>query len=105
VAPEATKREPAKVRLYGLMTVTRRGYLTQVGFAAVLLVALLGVWAMMPPLPPELRDAPMSSAGRIVIGLLGNVPWLVLALAVLLVIEVIVVLGRFRRLEAERPGK
>lgn len=93
---------PIRIKLYGLMSVTKRGYLVQLGVTVVLLAVLLGVWWRLPPaaesanLPPEF--------GRLLTAL-SYLPWVVLGIAVLVGLEAFVVLRRFGRAEALRRAK
>jgi hypothetical protein len=93
---------PVRVKVYGLISLTKRTYLFCVGVGAVGLVVLLVLWALTvgPPTPLEVAGKfPMTP-----IYIWRNyAPWLLAAAALLEGIEVYVVLKRFRRAEAERP--
>jgi len=93
--------EPVRIRLYGLITVTKRGYLMQLGLAGVLLVALLVV-RMSVPLPLDKPDQPYPAPLAWMIFLLANLHWFVLGLAVLFAVEAFFVLRTFARAEAAR---
>jgi hypothetical protein len=92
---------PVRVKIYGLISLTKRTYLTWVAVGAVGLVAMLVVWAVSvgPPTPAE-------AAGQYPLTpwyLWRNwAPWLIAAGGLLGGIEAYVVLRRFRRAEAER---
>jgi hypothetical protein len=78
---------------------TRRGYLIQLGVAAVLFCILLLIRIMIPPLP-EPQDGP-PGFGPVVV-LLHNLHWIVLGLIILFGIEASIVLRRFAREEARQ---
>jgi hypothetical protein len=92
---------PVRVKVYGLISLTRRTYLFCVAVGVVGLVALLVLWGLTAgtPTPAEKADNfPLTP-----IYLWRNyAPWLLAAAALLEGIEVYVVLKRFRRAEAER---
>ena len=92
---------PIRIKLYGLVTVTKRGYLIQLAVVVVLLAVLLGIWLRVRA--ADLRDLP-PSAERL-FQLLNALPWVVLACAVLVAVEAYVVLRRFARAEAERRSR
>jgi hypothetical protein len=89
---------PIRIKLYGLFSVTKRGYITQLVLAGILLVALIGMWLYIrgrinPAISPEIariRD------------LFDYIPWVALIVAVLYVIEAVFVLRRFAREEARQ---
>jgi hypothetical protein len=93
---------PIRIKLYGLMSVTRRGYLVQLGAMVVLLVVLLVIWWWLPPaagasnLPLEVQR---------LLTALNALPWVVLGIAVLVTLEAYFVLRRFAREEALRRAK
>ena len=104
-------KPPIRVKLYGLVSVTKFGYLMQLGLVAVLLLVLLGVWAKLPPwhevqnpaAGSGMRNLPPESVR--LVSLLYNIPWIVLAIAVLVALEAFFVLRRFAREEALRRAK
>lgn len=81
-----------RVRVYGLLSLTRRQYLFSLGVGLLLLAALLVVWFthgvhyLRHPWAPYL-------------------PLVVMAAVALEAIEVLIVLGKFRRLEAAEKAK
>lgn len=91
--------DPVRIRLYGLVSVTKRGYLIQLVVAAVVLAGLLLLRILAPPLP----DAAGTPSGlEFLAGFLRNLHWIVLALAALFALEAYIVLRRFGREEAKR---
>jgi hypothetical protein len=92
---------PIRIKLYGLVSVTKRGYLVQLAVVVVLLAVLLGIWAL--PSAGDVRDLP-PEYGRL-LTFLHYLPWVVLACTVLVAVEAFVVLRRFAREEALRRAK
>jgi hypothetical protein len=99
---------PIRIKLYGLVTMTKRGYLTQLAFVVVLLLLLLILWLSAPP-PLDLKDAPpevthswVYKVGAGVRPLLNYIPWVILICAVLCALEAYLVLRRFAREEEAR---
>lgn len=92
---------PVRVKIYGLISLTRRAYLYCVAVGVVGLVVLLVIWGLTagPPTPAEKSGQfPLTP-----IYIWRNyAPWLLAAAALLEGIEVYVVLKRFRRAETER---
>jgi len=94
--------EPVRIRLYGLLSVTRRGYLTQLGLGAFLLFCLLVLWYYLPTLLPAPRgDKPeqVLPSVELVRKFRDALPWVVLGIAALFGIEAYVVLRRFAQKE------
>ncbi len=90
VPDEGTTDEPVRMKVYGLFSMTQRGYLlAQVGlFLAVLVMLAVCYWA----LPPTLTVAKLARQ---------YAPW---ALAIIVVgeaAETLVVLGKFKQKRAE----
>jgi hypothetical protein len=94
---------PVRIRMYGMFTVTRRSYLMQVAVSLGLLGFLLVLWLRRPPLPATAARDMTPGLARL-IWLLGALPWLVLVLAVLIVLEAVWVLRRFAREEARQKA-
>ena len=92
---------PVRIKIYGLISLTKRAYLTWVAVGAVGLAALLVVWAVT--VTPE---TPLEKTGQAPLTpwYLWRkwAPWLIGAGALLGGIEAYFVLNRFRRAEAER---
>jgi hypothetical protein len=92
---------PIRIKLYGLFSVTRRGYITQLVLAGILLAALLGMWLY---LRERINPAVAPEVARIR-DVFDYVPWIALGIAVLYAIEAILVLRRFAREEARRRAQ
>jgi hypothetical protein len=89
---------PIRIKLYGLVSVTKRGYVYQLVFAGIMLVALLVMWFYFrQKLNPEI--SPSIAQLR---GVLDYLPWAVLAIALLYVLEATIVFRRFAAEEAKR---
>lgn len=92
---------PVRVKVYGLISLTRRTYLFCVAVGVVGMAALLVLWALTAGTP-----TPAEKAGKFPLTPIyiwrNYAPWLLAAAALLEGIEVYVVLKRFRRAEAER---
>jgi hypothetical protein len=95
---------PVQLKLYGLVRVTRRGYLLQLLLAAVLLVGLLVLWFRLPPEDAGADLAAASPALAFLLRLLYHLPWVVLVLGLLFALEAFLVLRRFARVEKEAHG-
>jgi hypothetical protein len=93
---------PIRIKLYGLVSVTRCGYLVQLVLVVFLLAVLIGVWLRLPR-TPDLRDPPPEFVRLLT--LLSYLPWVVLVIAVLVAVEAFVVLRRFAREEAKRRAQ
>jgi hypothetical protein len=97
--------EPVRVKVYGLVSMTRRGYLTQLAIAAMLVFVLLVFrwlrWPEVRPDPAKVRDQRVLY----VIVFFDNVQWIVAVVAALLVFEAWLVLRRFAQKEAERASQ
>jgi hypothetical protein len=89
---------PTRIKLYGLISVTRRGYITQLVLAGILLAALLGMWLY---LRAKISPAVSPEVARIR-EVFDYIPWVALGIAVLYAIEAVIVLRRFAREEAAR---
>jgi len=101
---------PIRIKLYGLVSVTKRGYLTQLAFVVVLLLLLLILWLSAPPAvavdlkeaPPELSHSWVYRVGLAVRPLLNYLPWVIVVCALLAALEAFLVLRRFAREEEAR---
>ena len=92
---------PVRIKLYGLFSLTKRGYLIWCAIGAVGLLGLLIWWAVStgPPTPLE-QSGQYPLAPWFLWRNWG--PWLIAAGLLLGGLEVILVLRRFRRAEAEQ---
>lgn len=94
---------PIRIKLYGLLWLTRRGYLMQLAVSAALLVVLFVLWLSWLPATPAPSPGVERPPGlRLALLLLGNLHWVLLAAAVLCSLEAWYVLRRFARAEAEQ---
>ena len=92
---------PIRIKLYGLVSVTKRSYITQLVLAGVLLAGLIGMWLY---LRARINPA-ISPAVAQVREVFDYIPWVALAIAVLYVIEATIVLRRFAHEEARRRAQ
>jgi hypothetical protein len=96
--------EPVRVKVYGLFSRTRRRYLIEaiagVGSAMVLLIAWYFGW---PPMHERLTrpELPPSAYRTLLVAVLNNVPWILMAALAYKMAEVYVVL----RILARKEGK
>ncbi|MFO0843799.1 MAG: hypothetical protein U0797_15625 [Gemmataceae bacterium] len=101
-----TDVQPVRIKLYGVLTMTRGRYLAQLGAALALAAVALGLWWWR---WAEFRDrlavADDPALGRFV-AVMNALPWIVLAAVALQLLEAFFVLRRFRREEARQtqPG-
>ncbi len=93
---------PTRIKLYGLFTITKRGYIAQLVVMAVLMVLLLIAWGRIPP-ADEARRLPQDY--QRIIAYLRWIPWVVLAFALLIATEAFFVFRRFAREEAKRRAE
>ena len=96
---------PVRVKLYGLIPITRRRYLTQFVVALVLSAALLLAWWLYWPAVRGSLEASRSDVLDGVVRFWNVAPYFILGIVALQLIEAWVVLGRFRRKESERPAE
>ena len=95
--------EPVRVRVYGLLSLTKRRYLMQAALGVVAAVLLLAAWYFAwPPLALRLKrpELPPSEFRTVLVAVMDNVPWIVLAALAYKAAEVWVVLRLFARKEA-----
>jgi hypothetical protein len=93
--------EPVRVKLYGLFSMTRRRYMTQLVVAGLLVVALLVVWLVY-CLTIRQQARGLPSLEHVVL-LLDLLPWIALGLGALQALEAFVVLRAFARKQAGQP--
>ena len=93
---------PPRVKLYGLIPITRRRYIIQLVVALVLAAGLLLGWLLYWPKVRATLEASRSPAFDGVIRFWNVAPFLVLGIVALQLIEAWIVLRMFRRMEAEQ---
>src|SRR5438309_60143 len=93
--------KPVRVKVYGLVPLTRRAYLTIqcVGLAVVVIAFTAGV-GLARPRPPRVGELPPVAAALVV--LLDLLPWLAGLFLLAGLLETWVVLKAFARKEAEQ---
>ena len=90
--------EPVRVKVYGLFSLTKQSYLRQAAAGVVFAAFIAAGWYFgWPPLSKRLAAAPPSAFRDFLVAVLGNVPWIVLAVVVYKAIEVFFVLRAFSR--------
>jgi hypothetical protein len=99
--------EPARIKLYGLFKVTRRGYIVQLAMALLMLTSLLAIRYVMPPVQLSVKNDEIAPRGKFLLALLANLHWVVVGFAVLFCLEAWIVLRRFAQIEAQskRPAE
>ena len=95
---------PVRVKLYGLIPMTRRRYLVQFVVALVLSVGLLvGWWLYWPTVRASLEASRSDMLDR-VIWFWDLAPWVIGGIVVVQMIEAWVVLRQFRRIGRGSSG-
>src|SRR5262249_14395589 len=95
-------------KYYGLIWMTKRGYLLTTFFAAMFVLALgliVGLLGLLPPLPGSGQPPPPGLAPGFTTWFYNNFWWVILALLVLEAIDILTVLHKFRRKEAEQQAR
>ena len=96
--------EPVRVKIYGLVSLTRRRYLIQVVFAVLLIGLLLAGWfRVYLPRRAEMKAGDVPPNLVWVVACLDAIPWLAVLFVVWQAVEAYVVLRAFRRKEAAPP--
>ncbi len=92
--------EPVELTLYGLLRVTRRGYLARLLIGLILALGLLTVrfWVRVPTVSEDFLE--QSRLLAVSLWMLRNLHWIVLATVLFGGIEAFFVLRRFARLES-----
>ena len=90
--------EPVRIKVYGLLPLTRRRYLTMQAVGLVLLLALFVVWLGFAGVPADhpLRRIPVAA------WLLDRLPLILVIVLLWEAVETAYVLRRFARAEAEQ---
>jgi hypothetical protein len=99
--------EPVRVKLYGLWSRTRRGYLTQSVVEALGVVAFLSLWFLGWDAikPKQERYERIPPAVKVAVAVVDQTPWIVLAAIAVKAVELWVVLKRFTAKEEEQRRK
>jgi hypothetical protein len=108
--------EPARVKLYGLFSLTKRRYVAQQACAVFLVLILFAVWCFARPIldkpvarrghvelmNPSAADRPVGQYPELALltGVLNAVPWVAAAMLLAIVVESLVVLRLFARKES-----
>jgi len=98
---QPAKAEPVRVRLYGMVTLTKRRYLVQLAVAVVLAAGLLALWYFRWPTVRRSLVAAQTALMDQAVKFWDAAPWVIGVLAVLQAVEAFFVLRAFRRKEAE----
>jgi len=93
---------PVRIKVWGLIWLTRRWYLILLAVAAVLAVVLLGMWHWRWPAAREQLRAARTPTTDFIVAFCDAGPWIVLVIALLQGIEAFVILRMFKRREAEQ---
>jgi hypothetical protein len=91
--------QPVRIKVYGLVSLTRRTYLLLQAVGVAVLSTLLAVGLCLP------RPASLADDAPVLAGLLDVLPWLVGLILLLEGIETYFVLRRFAHQEALRQAK
>jgi hypothetical protein len=91
--------KPVRVKVYGLLSLTKRTYLVLQGIGLLFVVVLM-ILTVVLPRPKVAPGAQPSPWITVVVWLLDNFLWIGLLTLFLEAIETVVVLGRFARQEA-----
>jgi hypothetical protein len=98
--------QPVRVKVYGLISLTKRTYLTIqiIGLVLVPTLLLVSLWLPRPQLPPGRELSPQT---QFFVWLLDIVPWLCLLILIVEPIETLIVLRRFsqKQKEAEETAR
>jgi hypothetical protein len=98
------KADPVRVRLYGIVSLTKRRYLAQLAVAVVLAAGLMALWYFQWPAVRRHLLAIGTPLMNRAVDFWDAAPWVIGALAVLQAVEAFFVLRAFRRKEAEARG-
>ncbi len=100
--PKGAADAPVRVKIYGLLSVTKRGYLILLSIGLALLLGLLTVRFVL-PLPTVAADATVGVA--LLAWSLANLHWIILAALFLEGMEAMYILRCFQREEALRRAR
>lgn len=94
---------PVRVKVYGLLSRTRRQYVSQQVVAVVLMIPLLAIWVYwQTQIVPELAGRNLPRYLALLMGLFDAIPWLVAPLLLAIALETFLVMRIFARKEAEQ---
>jgi hypothetical protein len=95
--------EPVRVKVYGLFPRTRRRYLIETTLGVFLALLLLAAWWFgWPQLRQRLVHLDLPPRMRVIVAVLDQAPWLLLAAVLWKGMEVYFVLRAFARREAHK---
>src|SRR5262245_19502671 len=97
---------PVRIKLYGLLPVTRKGYLRLQVVSMILALALLAgaVWVRVSP-PALAKWSAKPALQELASLVLPHLVWVMLGVIVLDVFEMVLTLRQFRRKEEERNAQ
>jgi TRAP-type C4-dicarboxylate transport system permease small subunit len=98
---QPAKAEPVRVRLYGLVSLTKRRYLAQLAVAVVLAAGLMALWYFRWPTVRRTLLAAQTPLMDRAVDFWDAAPWVIGALAALQAVEAFFVLRALRQKEAE----
>lgn len=91
--------EPVRVKLYGVLSMTRRRYERQLWLALLSSAVVVGCWWWL--WPAYRREVPPGNLDRFV-AVMDHLPWIVLAAIALQFVEAFFVFRLFRAREAQQ---
>lgn len=93
--------DPVRIKLYGLVSMTRRRYVAQLAaFLGLAVVGLVGWWLFWPQARTRMAAEPDAAVLRAMSAGMEWFPWVVLGLVAVQLVEAYFVLRRFRAKEA-----
>lgn len=96
--------EPARIKLYGLLTMTRRRYRQQLMVALGLAAIVLALWQWLwPAFRQRLVPGEDAALDRF-IAVMNVLPWIVITAVAIQLVEAFLVFRAFRRKEAQPPN-
>lgn len=94
--------EPVRIKLYGLFSMTRRRYVTQLIVAVFVVVLYISFWWLVwPGMRAQLEGIPDPAAARVV-AVFDAIPYILLGVGLLQAIEAVFVLRMFRARDAQQ---
>ena len=92
-----------RIKLYGLLRMTRRAYIIVQVIGVMIVVAIFAVFLLLPR-PPVAPGAKVPPFAAVLLVLFDLLPWLCLLVLVYQGIETYVVLKKFKKLESSNPN-